>query len=410
MWLANRSLSTQIYTDHGLYYMNGIRWATDYRIVPGLANLHHRLAFNNSNFLLHAMLELGGWRNYTAHIVNGFLAAMAVPIIVQGFSAAVAGRGRERQLGWFAVALAMIVAVSAVDRRISSAHPDFAAAMLVTVAAWRLLAIQLLEAESERRAAALQFARDRAARSGRHHDQDDRDLLCRIRGRRTGSQPLSARKTLWIARPVRSVATHLAFMLPWVVVVFLPWMVRGYILSGYPLFPGTIAGAPVDWIYPAEDAAELRRVIYAWSRAAYFNIELGFQPGWGWVPHWLVQVILLRGPVEAVLPVLISAACLVQFFGGSEMQSDDCGDNGSMPSSVVRLAVGRCVRGQHRGVVSHRAQPANGQLRPVGSRGDASGRSQPAGVGRNNCPPPAVDRSRPRSAVPASDGRRSTAS
>ncbi len=150
VWLANRSLNTQIYTDHGLYYMNGIRWATDYRIVPGLANLHHRLAFNNSNFLLHAMLELGGWRNYTAHVVNGLLAAMAVPIIVQGLSAAVAGRGRERHLGWFAVALAMIVAFSAVDRRISSAHPDFAAAMLVTVAAWRLLAIQLLEAESER--------------------------------------------------------------------------------------------------------------------------------------------------------------------------------------------------------------------------------------------------------------------
>ncbi len=95
------------------------------------------------------------------------------------------------------------------------------------------------------------------------------------------------------SRPVQSVVANMAFMLPWVVVVFLPWMLRGYILSGYPVFPATIAGAPVDWIYPAEDAAELRRVIYAWSRAAYFNIEVGFQPGWGWVPHWLVQVILL---------------------------------------------------------------------------------------------------------------------
>jgi hypothetical protein len=308
-WLANRALNTQIYTDHGLYYMNGIRWATEYRIVPGLANLHHRLAFNNSNFLLHAMLELGEWRNYTAHIVNGFLAAMTAPIIVHGFSAVLSGKGRERQLGWFAVALAMIVAVSAVDRRISSAHPDFAAAMFVTVAAWRLLAIRLLDVESGPtllrynllaigmlapaavtiKLTVIFFAGFAAVAL----------LVCLYQlANRNGSPP------------IRFVVMHLAFMLPWVVLVFVPWMVRGYILSGYPLFPATIAGAPVDWIYPAADAADLRRVIYAWSRAAYFNIDVGYQPGWGWVPHWLVQVIILRGPVEAVLPVLISMACL----------------------------------------------------------------------------------------------------
>jgi hypothetical protein len=328
VWLANRSLGTQIYTDHGLYYMNGIRWATDYRIVPGLANLHHRLAFNNSNFLLHAMLELGGWRNYTAHIVNGLLAAMTVPIIVQGLSAAVSGRGRQQQLGWFAVALAMVVAVSAVDRRISSAHPDFAAAMLVTVAAWRLLAIQLLSEESEGkllRYNLLTIAMLAPAAV------TIKTTVVFFAGFAAIALVASLYQLAWRcgSRPMRSVMTQLTFMLPWVVVVFVPWIVRGYILSGYPVFPATIAGAPVDWIYPPEDAAELRRVIYAWSRAAYFNIDLGFQPGWGWVPHWLVQVIILRGPVEAVLPVLISGLCLAAILWRKRKPLPECSDDGT---------------------------------------------------------------------------------
>src|SRR3972149_10875198 len=113
VWLVNRSLNSQEYTDHGLYYLNAIRWNTDYPVVLGLGNLHDRLAFNNSNFLLHAMLEVGPWRGYSAHLVNGFLAALAVPIIVHGIGTIVYGGGRERHLGWFVVAIGMLVATSA---------------------------------------------------------------------------------------------------------------------------------------------------------------------------------------------------------------------------------------------------------------------------------------------------------
>jgi hypothetical protein len=37
--------------DTGLYYLTTIRWAQDYPVVPGLANLHTRLGFNQSLFL-----------------------------------------------------------------------------------------------------------------------------------------------------------------------------------------------------------------------------------------------------------------------------------------------------------------------------------------------------------------------
>jgi hypothetical protein len=100
-------------------------------------------------------------------------------------------------------------------------------------------------------------------------------------------------------------------MVPWAAVLFVPWVVRSYILSGYPMFPSTFAAVPVDWRFDANAAAALRADIYAWARTAYFNVDLGYQPGWGWVPHWMIQVAFLRAPFEIVLPAAISAACLV---------------------------------------------------------------------------------------------------
>jgi hypothetical protein len=49
LWLLNRSVAEPLHTDHGLYYLNTIRWASEYPIVPGIVNLHMRLAFNNSS-------------------------------------------------------------------------------------------------------------------------------------------------------------------------------------------------------------------------------------------------------------------------------------------------------------------------------------------------------------------------
>jgi hypothetical protein len=308
-YFANRSLNTQQYPDHGLYYLNAIRWASDYSIVPGLANLHSRLAFNNSNFLLHAMMEVATGRGYSAHVVNGFLSALTLPIVLVGLRAAVQSDEYGRQLGWFALAPAMLLATCVIDRRISSATPDFPASLFITMAAWRALAIGLCESESKpilmrwnllsiatlataavtMKTTVIFFAALAALALAA--------VLYRIARRET-------------CNPIRTTTVQLAFMVPWTAVIFVPWVVRGYIFSGYPLFPSTFAAAPVDWLFDANAAAALRADIYAWARTAYFNVELGYRPGWGWVPHWMIQIALLRAPFEIVLPAAISVACI----------------------------------------------------------------------------------------------------
>jgi len=45
-----------------------------------------------------------------------------------------------------------------------------------------------------------------------------------------------------------------------------PWMIRGVVLSGYPFFPSTFLGAPVEWKVPPESANSLTKLILTWAR------------------------------------------------------------------------------------------------------------------------------------------------
>ncbi len=46
------------YSDDGLYYVQTVKWASEYGAVPGLANLEIRLGFNSTWHLLHSVFDL----------------------------------------------------------------------------------------------------------------------------------------------------------------------------------------------------------------------------------------------------------------------------------------------------------------------------------------------------------------
>ena len=310
LWLANRSLNNiPPYTDQGLYYLNTIRWQTNYPVVPGLANLHIRFGFNNSIFLLHALLEHLVGRGFTAHVLNGLVAFLTVPIIVGGIRALLFGTASERQTGLFTISLAMLVATAVPDGRLYSATPDFPAAVLITLAAWRLLVVCADQAESQGTllrwnilATAILAS---AAVTVKMHVMFFAafavvafvTVLYRLDRDRTSA-------------PLMATVRKIRFVVVWAALFIVPWIARCYILTGYPLFPSTFAGLPVDWRYNDEVAANLRAIYHAWERAPVFNRSTAFEPGWGWVPVWLIQIVLLRAPVELVLPALISIAAM----------------------------------------------------------------------------------------------------
>lgn len=65
--------------DTGLYHSQAIRWIEEFAVVPGLGNLHMRLAYNSAFMCLQALFSLGWFVGQSLHTLNGFccLAALA---------------------------------------------------------------------------------------------------------------------------------------------------------------------------------------------------------------------------------------------------------------------------------------------------------------------------------------------
>lgn len=68
--------------DTYLYHAQSIHWIEEYGIVPGLGNLHNRLAYNSSMFSLQALFSLSFLVGQSLHSVNGFVALVLLAYAV----------------------------------------------------------------------------------------------------------------------------------------------------------------------------------------------------------------------------------------------------------------------------------------------------------------------------------------
>lgn len=59
--------------DTYLYHAQAIHWIEEYGVVPGLGNLHYRLAYNSSFLCLQALFSFRIWAGQSLHSVNGFI-------------------------------------------------------------------------------------------------------------------------------------------------------------------------------------------------------------------------------------------------------------------------------------------------------------------------------------------------
>ena len=57
-----------------MYHAQSIRWLEEYGVVPGLANLHERFAYNSSFFALSALYSMKFVLQESMHTMNGFIA------------------------------------------------------------------------------------------------------------------------------------------------------------------------------------------------------------------------------------------------------------------------------------------------------------------------------------------------
>lgn len=279
--LAREATYGPVNWDSGVYHFTTIKWAQSYPVVPGLGNLMGHLAFNQSYFLFVALLDVGPLHGHGFQISNSLLCA-AISCQVVSAVYRMWGTSNLHQPGlWMRVALAIAIFYELSDRaggsRISSPTPDLALSILEAVLTLRLVEL-VFPAEGTRRPQVWEL------------------FLLGILGMAAVTIKLSALVFVFTSFAVaagieflrserRSLFRPLTVLICAAAILLLPWMGRGIVLSGYPAYPSTIGGLPVDWRVPVEDVQEMYRAIVGWARKPAPGFR-AVDTGWEWLGEW----------------------------------------------------------------------------------------------------------------------------
>ncbi|TAK14574.1 MAG: hypothetical protein EPO32_01415 [Anaerolineae bacterium] len=275
--------------DTGLYHAQAVRWAEEYAVVPGLGNLHGRLATNSSWFITAALLgystlsvglqmffRVTGGAPFAVelqallfpfHPVNSLLIGL---MIFHGFSAMGDWVKGARGYGVFLRIVAAVAAFYLYLDDFAAPNPDVPAALFL----W--LTILSFTYWIERKHAG---------------DLDENALLVMFFGVFAVTVKLSALPVLIL--PLYLVVHRWRKGWLWLsagllVLFFLPWLGRYYVLSGYLVFPlEKIDLFNPDWKMGMDAVQDIREWILSWGRIPVLDKDdVLAMPLTTWVPIW----------------------------------------------------------------------------------------------------------------------------
>lgn len=290
VYLAMRAMATPHHPDSGLYHFQTIRWISEYSLVPGLGNLHGRLAFNQSIFPLTAALNVFPFAGRGYSIMNSSLLALALAGQLETF---VSARDRKDPANIFALFLLPVLLWWLLTFDLSSPSSDLAAA-IVQVQVYHL------------------FLRFLFSPFFQPYERIPLFWLgAMLPTFKLSSGVFSATillivfLTSWKAGFLRIKEFFLLILPPGVLIGLM--MVRGWILSGAPLYPSSLGYYQFPWSVPLEDLHYMHDEILAWARRPWTPVYevLG---NWQWLDSWIARLNQYRSDV--LWPAFISAlAC-----------------------------------------------------------------------------------------------------
>ncbi len=301
VWTANHSLAGGGMDDYN-YEFQAVRWFFDYPLVPGLANLHGRLGFNNSHHLLAALLSAGRWAGYVNHLVNGFVVALTLVYVLVAIVRVARRPGPPDTVPLFAAVLVAptigLVLFGIFGPAISTLKADVAVTAGVVILSCVFLRFACVApGTSEYRVSAatailvgcllVTIKLSAAAFCA--------VILCVVMFRVARDFRRTAASDVFPRLPMFAAAAG--------AMLVGGFLLRGVILSGYPLYPSSVFGLNVDWRVPPALVEADRVFIKTWAqlRPTYDMAQVAGQE---WVRGWLNSLILTQ-KLSIVLPFVI---------------------------------------------------------------------------------------------------------
>jgi hypothetical protein len=271
--------------DSGFYHFNSVRWINTYPIVPGLGNLHGRLAFNQSFFTFVAALNFYPFGGFGRSLANSFLLLLVTAAVFLSLRSALSRSALLATKHPYVYApalfvLPVIMYLALTSDGVASPTPDLASTLL-QLAMFLLLVhgiAEWLEGRTE---------------------QDYRAVTLTVLAATAVTVKLSnlvfsvvilAFSLAYAWRTSRPLLPGVARIILPAAIVILVWLGRGFVLSGAPLYPSTIGYVPVEWAVPKEKAIDEANWIYSWPRrpGIHWSKVLG---RWDWLGGWCLSII-----------------------------------------------------------------------------------------------------------------------
>lgn len=305
IWLANRATGPAEMGDSGNYHVAGIRWASEYAIVPGLGNLLDLLSLNNTIFLCHALVDTGFWWGRSNHLVNPFLIAVLMTQAVIAWARCVRPENEVQPADVFLATVLPLATAMAVGGEASSPGTDLGASIAGVVSLWTLIRLAQWQPPQARPEALLFTLASTTALA-----ITLKLSLVVVAGLAMLSATLLMAYRQGAGRMplLRTVAL---IAIPWCVLL-VPWAARGIVLSGYPAFPSTALSAPVAWRLSEECLRNQQTYMRVSGFFWWIYVDPLHHPVMNmgpWIATWLWKG-LIREPLSIAVPIAVACVLL----------------------------------------------------------------------------------------------------
>ncbi|RRB07050.1 LIC_10190 family membrane protein [Larkinella rosea] len=249
--------------DSGMYHLPSMRWYERFRVIPGLGNLHGRLAFNSSFLVTSAAFGFTDLAGQTLFPLNGFVFLVICWRLL--------GLVRSKNTVRFLALVVMMLLLFYHIRQVFSPTPDVWATLLpITIfTLW-------LEIKPEWSIRHLLLYM----------------LVCLSITVKLATIPvaLSLLPIGWSVRRQLSLR-HFLWLAGFGLLMVGPWLVRTTILSGYLLYPFPALDLfSFDWKIPLERVRFEKDFVEFWAKfriiEPYYDARLLKTPASKWIPDW----------------------------------------------------------------------------------------------------------------------------
>lgn len=259
-----------IHYDSDLYHAQSIRWLEEFGVVPGLANIHERFAYNSASFALNALYSWAFMIPQSLHTVSGYH-ALLLSLALLDIAKCVK---RKRMLVSDFACAAAIYYLTTITEEVVSPASDYS---IMCVIFWIVIRwLRVLERDAED--GALQSITPYA-------------LLCVV-----GCYAVTLKLTAGLILIVLwKPASHLIKEKKWKdigiyivmgVLVVTPWMLRTVIISGWLLYPfSPLDLFDFDWKLSKEIVDYDSACVKAWGKAIY-DASRAEAPMGEWFGNW----------------------------------------------------------------------------------------------------------------------------